>query len=130
MAEDFHTMNPDTTATESVDDFPFPRSGGLGVEKLDVESLHARDNVEIRTTEDVIYAVCIGKHLHAILTSSNKQARALQIIICGGTNADSSEYTPNRVFVGGRLAYTFEKDSATMLTTPVIAAMSYLPGPK
>lgn len=107
-----------------------PASGGKNVEKLDVESLHARDNVEIRTSEDVVYAVCIGKNLHAILTSSNKQARALQIIICGGTNADSSEYTPNRVFVGGRLAYTFEKDSTTMLTTPVIAAMSYLPGPK
>lgn len=105
-------------------------SGGKSVEKLDVESLHARDNVEIRTTEDVVYSVCIGKNLHAILTSSNKQARALQIIICGGTNADSSEYTPNRVFVGGRLAYTFEKDSTTMLTTPVIAAMSYLPGPR
>lgn len=107
-----------------------PASRGKRVEKLDVESLHARDNLEIRTTEDVVYAVCIGKNLHAILTSSNKQARALQIIICGGTNADSSEYTPNRVFVGGRLAYTFEKDSTTMLTTPVIAAMSYLPGPK
>jgi len=105
-------------------------SGGKSVEKLDVDSLHARDNVVIRTTEDVVYAVCIGKNLHAILTSSNKQARALQIIICGGTNADSSEYTPNRVFVGGRLAYTFEKDSTTMLTTPVIAAMSYLPGPR
>lgn len=105
-------------------------SGGKSVEKLDVESLHARDNVEIRTTEDVVYSVFVGKNLHAILTASSKQASALQIILCGGTNADSSEYTPNRVFVGGRLAYTFEKDSTTVLTTPVIAAMSYLPGPK
>lgn len=123
-------MNPDATGTESVDDSPFPRCGGQGVEKLDIESLHARDRVEIRTTEDVIYSVWVGKHLHAILTSSNKQARALQIIICGGTNADSSEYTPNRVFVGGRLAYTFEKDSTTVMTTPVIAAMAFQPGPK
>ncbi len=123
--DDSSAVVPDTLRTVAS-----PASGGKIIEKLDVESLQARDNVEIRTTEDVIYAVCVGKNLHAILTSSNKQARALQIIICGGTNADSSEYTPNRVFVGGRLAYTFEKDSTTVLTTPVIAEMSYLPGPK
>jgi len=109
---------------------PYQATGGKSVDKLDVESLRARDNVEIQTAENVVYSVCVGKNLHAILTSTNKQARALQVIICGGTNADSSEYTPNRVFVGGRLAYTFEKDSTTMLTTPVIASMSYLPGPK
>lgn len=126
-------MSPDdssTVALETPPNDPSPASGGKTVEKLDVESLNARDNVEIRTTENVIYSVCVGKNLHSILSSSNKQARALQVIICGGTNADSSEYTPNRVYVGGRLAYTFEKDSTTMLTTPVIAAMSYLPGPK
>lgn len=126
-------MSSDDSSTVALDTprtVASPASDGKNVGKLDVESLHARDNVEIRTTEDVIYSVCVGKNLHAILTSSSKQARALQIIICGGTNADSSEYTPNRVFVGGRLAYTFEKDSTTMRTTPVIASMSHLPGPK
>lgn len=126
-------MSPDDSnavVLETPPGDPSQATGGKSVDKLDVESLRARDNVEIQTAENVVYSVCIGKNLHAILTSTNKQALALQVIICGGTNADSSEYTPNRVFVGGRLAYTFEKDSTTMLTTPVIASMSYLPGPK
>jgi len=126
-------MSPDDSnavVLETPPGDPSQATGGKSVDKLDVESLRARDNVEIQTAENVVYSVCVGKNLHAILTSTNKQARALQVIICGGTNADSSEYTPNRVFVGGRLAYTFEKDSTTMLTTPVIASMSYLPGPK
>ena len=103
---------------------------GAPVEKIDVDALRARDRIEIVTVEGAVYSVFVGKHLHAILTSSNKQARALQVILCGGTDSESSEYTPNRIFSGGRLAYTFEKDTNSILTTPVIQSMTYIRRPE
>lgn len=129
-------MTPSDTSMATGGELPDPSAvsstalAGESVGKIDIESLRARDHVEFRTPDDVIYTVCVGKNLHGILTSTNKVAQAFHIIICGGTNADSSEYTPNRVVVGGRLAYSFEKDAESVLTTPVIASMTYKPGPK
>jgi len=128
-------MSPDPSSPALENDVPeSQQAAGTGlsaeslVQKIDIESLQVRDLIEIQTADDVIYSVHVGKKLHGILTSSNKQASALPVIICGGTNADSSEYTPNRVFVGGRFAYSFEEGSPTILTTPVIESLAYRPG--
>ncbi len=95
--------------------------------KVDVESLRLRDRLVFQTASST-YTLIVGKDLHCILVSSNKSARGGQVILRGGTNADTTEYTPNRVFVGGRLAYAFEEDSSSLVTTPVIDSIVYEPG--
>lgn len=37
----------------------------------------------------------------------------------GGTNAEASEYMPNRVLVGGRAAYQFHDEESAILTSVV-----------
>lgn len=122
-------MSPAPSISVSEGDAPESDPAGAEhrTEKIDIEALQARDVIEIQTDGDVVYSVYVGKKLHGILTASNKKGSALYIIICGGTSADFSEYTPNRVFVGGRLAYSFEEGSPTILTTPVIESLSYRP---
>jgi hypothetical protein len=128
MSSDPSRPAPDNDVPESQPTSAAGLSAENLVQKIDIESLEVRDLIEIRTADDVVYSAHVGKKLHCILTSSNKQASALHVIIAGGTNADSSEYTPNRVFVGGRLAYAFEEGSPTIQTTPVIESLAYWPG--
>ncbi len=100
---------------------------GNPTEKVDIDSLRVRDRLVFETASST-YTLIVGKDLHCILVSSNKSARGGQIILRGGTNADTTEYTPNRVFVGGRLAYAFEEDSSSLVTTPVINSIVHEPG--
>jgi len=93
-----------------------------GCLKLDVEALRARDRVILQTSRST-YTLTVGKNLHCILSSTNPSAKIGQIILKGGTNADVTEYTPNRIIVGGRMAYVFDENAAEMTTTPVIESL-------
>lgn len=97
------------------------------IEKINIDSLRVRDRIVAHTASST-YHVAVGKNLHCILSSTNKSTRGGQIILMGGTNADATEYTPNRIFVGGRLAYSFEQESSSLLTTPVIESLVYEQG--
>lgn len=60
--------------------------------------------------------------------STNPSAKVGQIILRGGTNAEVTEYTPNRIFVGGRMAYAFDEEASELVATPVIESLVYEPG--
>ena len=98
-----------------------------GAEKIHVDSLRVRDRVVFQTSA-CSYVLTVGKNAHCILSSSNPSAKSGQVILRGGTNADVTEYTPNRIFVGGRMAYAFEEDASELVTTPVIESLVYEPG--
>lgn len=98
-----------------------------GLEKIHVESLSVRDRVILRTAKST-YVLTVGKNSHCILSSTNSSAKVGQIILRGGTNADVTEYTPNRIFVGGRLAYAFSEDASELVTTSPIKSLVLEPG--
>lgn len=101
--------------------------GGAGAEKIHVDSLCLRDRVILHTAKST-YVLTVGKNSHCILSSTNPSAKVGQIILRGGTNADVTEYTPNRIFVGGRLAYAFDEDASELVTTSAIESLFYEPG--
>lgn len=98
-------------------------------EKIHVDALRVRDRVILQTAKST-YALTVGKNSHCILSSSNSAARVGQVVLRGGTNADVTEYTPNRIFVGGRLAYAFDDDASELVTTSPIESLVYEPGPR
>jgi hypothetical protein len=100
---------------------------GSVTDKIHVDSLRVRDRVVMRTSE-CVYLLAVGKNSHCILNSTNPSEKSGQIILRGGTNADVTEYTPNRIFVGGRLAYVFDEEASSLVTTSVIESLAYEPG--
>lgn len=100
---------------------------GAGAEKIHVDALRLRDRVILHTAKNT-YVLTVGKNSHCILSSTNPSAKVGQIILRGGTNADVTEYTPNRIFVGGRLAYAFDEDASELVTTSAIESLVYEPG--
>ena len=91
--------------------------------KIAVDGLKPRDRVTMQTSRGSYY-LTVGKNHHCILASTNASEKVGQIILRGGTNADVTEYTPNRIFVGGRLAYAFDEETSELITTPVIESMT------
>ncbi|MBE2205103.1 MAG: hypothetical protein IAE94_12275 [Chthoniobacterales bacterium] len=112
---------PDQTDHEDVRNIP-----PAITEKIHVDSLRVRDKVILRTAKST-YVLTVGKNSHCILSAANIPAKVAQIILRGGTNADATEYTPNRIYVGGRLAYAFDEESTDMMTTSQIESLSYEP---
>lgn len=100
---------------------------GSETDKIHVDALQVRDRLVLRTSE-CTYLLTVGKNSHCILNSTNPSGKSSQIILRGGTNADVTEYTPNRIFVGGRLAYAFDEEASALVTTPVIESLVYEPG--
>lgn len=104
---------------------PIAAEAGVDMPKLDVESLQAGDRIGMQTVDGVSYLILVGRSGHAIMLASDDPPPALHILLQGGTNADSSEYTPNRIHVGGRLAYSFSVGDESLHTTPVIQSLSW-----
>lgn len=105
-----------------------PVEGADGrTDKVHVDELRLRDRVILQTAEGT-YLLTVGKNSHCILSSDTPSKTVGQILLRGGTNADVTEYTPNRIFVGGRLAYAVDEGDASLLTTSVIEALDYEPG--
>ncbi|MEI8313069.1 MAG: hypothetical protein WCH98_20160 [Verrucomicrobiota bacterium] len=116
--------------TEDHDEQPLaiPTEGADGgIDKVHVDELHVRDRVILQTAEGS-YLLTVGKNSHCILSSDTPSKTIGQILLRGGTNADVTEYTPNRIFVGGRLAYAVDEGDSSLVTTPVIESLDYEPG--
>lgn len=96
-----------------------------GLAKLDLDAIQPRDVITMQTADGVSYRILVGTNHRAILLASDEPPPAHKLIIQGGTNADSSEFTPNRLYAGGRLAYAFSESDETLHTTPVITCLAW-----
>jgi hypothetical protein len=95
--------------------------------KVHVDALRPRDRVILQTAKGS-FILTVGRNSHCILSSPAFQnKKTSQIILRGGTNAEVTEYTPNRIFVGGRLAYAFDEAESSLVTTSVIESLQYEP---
>ncbi len=88
------------------------------VQKLNLDLLGEGDKVVIRTANST-YNFEMSSHHHCKVVPGKSSARSGEAIMMGGTNADASEYMPNRVLVGGRAAYQFPDEESAILTSVV-----------
>lgn len=88
------------------------------IPKLNLDLLMNGDKVVVRTANST-YNFEIADHHCCRVVPSKSTSRSGDAILMGGTNADATEYTPNRVFVGGRLAYQFPDEESAILTSLV-----------
>lgn len=116
----------DTESHEGHQAVPSQRPDGAAG-KVHVEELRPRDRLILQTAEGE-YLLTVGKNAHCILSSEIPSKTVGQILLRGGTNAEVTEYTPNRIHVGGRLAYAAGEGDSSMETTPVIESLEYEPG--
>ena len=103
--------------------------GQQGVEKVHVDALRLRDRVTLQTAKGT-YLLTVGRNSHCILSSDALPDKSTQVLLRGGTNAEVTEYTPNRIFVGGRLAYALDEADSSLVTTAVIESLAYEPAPR
>ena len=88
------------------------------VQKLSLEDLHAGDKVVVKTMNST-YNFEVGENFHSKVIPSKSSARSGEVVLMGGLNLDLTEHTPNRVSVGGRMAYQFPDEESCTLTSAV-----------
>ncbi len=88
------------------------------VQKLDLGLLSHGDKLVVRSANST-YNFEMGDQHNCKVIPGKSSSRSGDAVLMGGTNADASEYTPERVFVGGRLAYQFPDEEAAILTSVV-----------
>ncbi|MEI6492895.1 MAG: hypothetical protein WCO94_10135 [Verrucomicrobiota bacterium] len=88
------------------------------VQKLDLDLLRNGDKVELRTVNST-YNFEMREHHLCKVVPSRPDAKNGDAVLMGGTNADASEFTPNRILVGGRAAYQFPDEESAVLTSMV-----------
>ena len=108
------TGQPEVAAARTPSSPPSVQS----IEKLDLDLLGSGDKVVVRTANST-YNFEMADHHHCKVIPSKASARTGEAILMGGTNADASEYTPNRIVVGGRAAYQFPGEESAILTSVV-----------
>ena len=70
-------------------------------------------------TMNSTYSFEVGDDFHSKVVPSKASARSGEVILMGGLNLDLTEHTPNRVYVGGRMAYQFPDEESCILTSSV-----------
>ena len=88
--------------------------------KLDLDLLRKGDKVVIRTANSTYNFEMHDRHSCKVVPSKSS-ARTGEATLMGGTNADASEYTPNRILVGGRAAYQFPDEESAVLTSVIVS---------
>ena len=88
------------------------------IRKLDLDLLGNGDKVVVRTANST-YNFEMGEHHSCKVVPGKSSARTGEALLMGGTNADASEYTPDRILVGGRVAYQFPDEESAILTSVV-----------
>lgn len=86
--------------------------------KLNLDLLDAGDKVVIRTANSTYNFEILRPYFSNVIPSKST-ARTGEAILMGGLSDDGTEYTPNRVYVGGRLAYQFPDEESAILTSVV-----------
>ena len=108
-----------------------PASGGSippavqCVTKLALEELAAGDKVVVKTANST-YSFEMLDDLCCKVVPSKSSARSGEAFLAGCLNADATEHTPNRIFVGGRLAYQFP-DEDTCIMTSLVESIFWVP---
>jgi len=95
------------------------------VTKLALEELAAGDKVVVKTGNST-YSFEMLDDLCCKVVPSKSSARSGEAFLAGCLNADASEHTPNRIFVGGRLAYQFP-DEDTCIMTSLVESIFWVP---
>ncbi|MCX6971305.1 MAG: hypothetical protein NTV93_14295 [Verrucomicrobia bacterium] len=88
------------------------------VQKLNLDLLGNGDKVVVKTANSTYNFEMADHHLCKVIPSKST-ARTGAAILMGGTNTDASEYSPNRILVGGRAAYQFADEDTAILTSAV-----------
>jgi hypothetical protein len=88
------------------------------VEKLVLDTLLPGDKLVVKTHNST-YNFEMRENLACKVVPSKSSARSGEALIVGGLNAACDEHTPNRVYVGGRLAYQFPDEENCVLTSIV-----------
>jgi len=88
------------------------------LQKLKLEELAPGDKLVVKTANST-YNFEMAENFHCKVVPSKASARSGEAVLMGGLNEDQSEYTPNRVHVGGRMAYQFPDEESSVLTSPV-----------
>lgn len=113
---------PSTAVETPLDAHPAPVSTSpptvQSVPKLNLDFLVKGEKVVVRTANSTYNFEIIDHHYSRVIPSK-ASSRTGDALLMGGTNADTTEYTPNRVFVGGRMAYQFPDEDSAILTSIV-----------
>ncbi|MCK9588220.1 MAG: hypothetical protein WC076_09155 [Terrimicrobiaceae bacterium] len=88
------------------------------IQKLDLDLLGNGDKLVVKTANSTYHFEMADHHLCKVVPGKSS-ARAGEALLMGGTNADASEYTPNRILVGGRVAYQFPDEDSAILTSAI-----------
>jgi len=88
------------------------------IQKLDLDLLGSGDKVVVRTANTTYNFEIRDRHSCKVIPGK-PSARTGEATLMGGTNADASEYTPDRILVGGRVAYQFPGEESAVLTSVV-----------
>lgn len=88
------------------------------LDKLRLEELCEGDKLVVKTLNST-YNFEMGADFHCKVAPSKPTARSGDAVLMGGLNPEQTEHTPNRVFIGGCLAYKFADEEASILTSPV-----------
>lgn len=105
---------------------PKPAPGVLAspasLAKLILESLAPGDKLVVKSL-NTTYRFEMGENFRCQVTTEKPGTRSGEVELMGGMNADGTEYTPNRIHVGGRMAYKFP-DEQTCVLTSVLESIS------
>ena len=90
------------------------------IQKLDLDPLGNGDKIVVRTANSTYNFEMHDRHSCKVVPSKSS-AKTGEATLMGGTNADASEYTPNRILVGGRAAYQFPDEESAVLTSVIVS---------
>ncbi|GEM_PF-1878327 len=95
------------------------------VDKLVFEALSSGDKFVVKTHNST-YNFEMDENLACKVIPSKSSARSGVAFLVGGFSAACDEHTPNRVYVGGRLAYQFSDEENCVLTS-VVESIFWVP---
>lgn len=88
------------------------------VQKLNLDLLEEGDKIVIRTA-NTTYNFEMSAPLQCKVVTGKSSSRSGEVTLMGGTNAEVTEYSPNRILVGGRATYQFPDEESAVLTSVV-----------
>lgn len=113
---------PATKAAPEPEAAPKPKSPPTvqTVQKLNADLLGAGDKLVVRTANST-YNFEFSSPMHCRVIPSKSSARTGEAVLMGGLSADASEYTPNRISVGGRIAYQFTDEDSAIMSSEIVS---------
>ncbi len=88
------------------------------LKKLNLDILCVGDKVVVKTSNSTYNFEIHGPYLSKVIPSKSN-ARSGEVTLMGGLNTEGTEYTPNRAYVGGHIAYQFSDEESAILTSQI-----------